>query len=303
MAHKTNGFRFDSADGRLRLHARDFGPRDAPLTLLCMGGLTRNGMDFSALASLLSRYRVIAVDQRGRGHSEWDPNPANYTPLVQSKDMFGLLDQLHLPQQNSSRLVLLGTSNGGLMAVIMGATQPERFSGIILNDVGPEVPIAGLRRIRDSLTGLTPPKSWSEATEQAKQVNEVAFPGNTTAAWETFARCTYIEDAGGTPVAAYDPAILQSLSNLDFTVELPGLWSLWPALSSIPMLAIRGELSDILPAALLKAMAARHPQTEVVTVPGRGHAPTLTEPAAFSAIQRFLERLEDQGKQKRSHPS
>ncbi len=282
---------FMSADGRLELYASDVGPRDAPLTVLCMAGLTRNSLDFAALARHLPRYRMISVDQRGRGRSQWDPEPANYTPLVQAGDMFVLLDKLGFNQQSGGP-VLLGTSNGGLMAMIMGATQPARFRGIILNDVGPVIPIAGLKRIRDAFSALSPVTSWSEAAEQARLVNKVAFPDYTRPDWDAFARCTYLEDPSGTPVAAYDPAIIQLLNNLDFTVELPNLWSLWPALGKIPLLAIRGELSDLLSADLLDAMVARHSRAEALVIPNRGHAPTLTEPMAVFRIEQFLQRLE-----------
>ena len=278
---------FLSADRRLRLHGFDHGPKNGPLTILCMGGLTRNSLDFTDLAKHLSGYRVLAVDQRGRGRSEWDPNPANYTPAAQAGDMFALLDKLEI-----ARVVLVGTSNGGLMSMIMGATQPSRVAGIILNDIGPEIPIAALKRISLSLAGLPPVKSWDEAADQARQVYEVALPNYTPGDWEDFAHRTYRKGENGTPVVAYDPALAQTLHDLDFTKELPDLWSLWPAIEGIPILAIRGAVSDILTKELLSAMVARHPRTQAVEVPDRGHVPMLDEPVAQAAIDAFLHGLE-----------
>ncbi len=149
MSNKPNEFTFRSADGRLQLFGRDYGPEVPPLTILCMGGLTRNSLDFSDLAKRLPDYRVIAVDQRGRGRSDWDPDPAHYTPLVQAGDMFALLDEWSV-----RRVALIGTSNGGLMALLMGSMQPERVIGMVLNDVGPELPAAALKRIGLSLARL-----------------------------------------------------------------------------------------------------------------------------------------------------
>ena len=252
-----------------------------------MGGLTRNLLDFSDLANHLSQYRVLSVDQRGRGKSNWDPDLANYTPTVQAGDMLALLDQLKI-----KRVVLIGTSNGGLMALLMGAIQAARVAGIILNDIGPEIPISALKRISISLTGLKPVKSWNEAAKQAKQINEIALPNYTEADWDAFARRTYFEDATGVPVPAYDPALIQVLNRLDFTTALPDMWPIWPAIAAIPILAIRGAISDVVTRELLDAMVARHPRTQAVEVPDRGHVPMLDEPVALKAIDAFLSGLE-----------
>jgi pimeloyl-ACP methyl ester carboxylesterase len=279
---------FPSADGTIRLHAEIWGPEKAPLTILCLHGLTRNGADFGSLAERLStRYRVITADQRGRGLSEWDSNPANYQPVAYVNDMFRLLDQLALP-----RVVLIGTSMGGIMSLIMAAAQPARVHAIVLNDIGPEVPNSGLRRLRDSLSTQAHIATWPDAAAQAQRVNGLAFPDYDAADWLAFARRTYAENALGRPVAAYDPNILKGLNEADLTAVPPNLWSLWDALGSIPTLAIRGQLSDILSPEIFTNMAARRPNLITVTIPNRGHAPMLDEPAAISAMDTFLDRLQ-----------
>ena len=277
-----------SADGSLRLHVEVRGPHDASLTVLCLHGLTRNGADFGFLAQHLSaRYRVITADQRGRGKSQWDPDPAKYHPGTYVADMFALLDGLAI-----DRVALIGTSMGGLMAMIMGASQPARLRGIVLNDIGPEVPVSGLKRLRRALNDRAPAATWAEAAQQAKRINEIAFPDYVDADWEVFARRTYVEDASARPVAAFDPAILKGLNAADLTVVPPDLWSLWKQLGSIPILAIRGALSDMITPQILDAMAAQHPNLTAFTIANRGHAPMLDEPAAVAAIDAFLKGLE-----------
>jgi pimeloyl-ACP methyl ester carboxylesterase len=288
MATPRADISFLSASGNLRLHAQVQGPKNAPLTVLCLPGLTRNVADFGFIADHLSaRYRVVMADQRGRGKSQWDPHVANYRPMTYVADMFGLLDHLAI-----LRVAAIGTSMGGIMAMIMGAMQPARLQGIVLNDIGPEVSAAGLRRLRHSLNDRTPATTWAEASFQAKRMNGVAFPDYGDADWEAFARRTYVEGPGGRPHPAFDPAILEGLNDTDPSAVPPDLWSQWRKLEIIPMLAIRGALSDIISAETLVTMAVRHPNLKAVTLANRGHAPMLDEPAAVAAIDAFLSRLE-----------
>ena len=278
---------FKSADGRLRLHGRDYGPRSAPLTILCMGGLTRGLLDFVDLTETFPQYRFLAIDQRGRGRSEWDPEVENYTPVVQMGDMFSLLDELAI-----DRVVLLGTSNGGLMAMLMAATQAPRVAGLILNDIGPSIPVEALIRIRESLSDRGVVKDWAEAAEQARRINAVALPDYTEQDWHGFARRTYLEDASGTPVVAYDPAITLPLAAMTEGMELPDLWPVWDTLGKTPTLIVRGTHSDVLTPGIFEEMLARHGDAESVVVPDRGHCPMLDEPAAVAALTGFLAQLE-----------
>ncbi len=282
---------FPGADGALRLHAEIRGPAGAPLTVLCLHGLTRNGADFDFLAGHLgARYRVITADQRGRGRSAWDPQPANYVPQTYAADMFALLDHLAI-----ERVAIVGTSMGGIIGMIMGAAQPGRLRGLVLKDIVPEIAAAGLRRLLDSVGGRAPSANWEEASLQARRINEIAFPDYGDADWDAFARRTYAEDASGRPVAAFDPAILAGLNNADLSAVQPTLWPLWDGLKGLPMLALRGALSDLLTPEILQAMVARHPALRAVTIANRGHAPMLDEPAAVAAIDEFLQTVEAMG--------
>ena len=288
MPARPTSVSFPSADGGLQLHAEIQGSVNAPLTVLCLHGLTRNCADFEFLAGHLgAHYRVITADQRGRGRSAWDPEPANYRPQTYAADMFALLDHLKI-----GRVAIVGTSMGGIIGMIMGAAQPGRLQGLVVNDIGPEIAVPGLQRLRDSLNGRGAAATWADASLQAKRLNEIAFPDYREADWDAFARRTYAEDASGRPVAAFDPAILDGLNGTDLTAVPPTLWSAWSALETLPILAIRGALSDILTPEILAAMAARHPALRSVTIANRGHAPMLDEPVAVAAIDEFLQHLE-----------
>ncbi|PLW69156.1 alpha/beta fold hydrolase [Pseudohalioglobus lutimaris] len=278
-----------SGDG-LRLYARDYPCRDEananPQTVLCMHGLTRNSADFAHLADHLSeRYRVVAVDNRGRGLSEYDAHVANYTPATYVQDMFTLLADLNIDQ-----VILCGTSMGGLMSFIMAAMQPARVRGMIINDIGPEVDQTGLDRIKNYVGKSRPVSSWPEAIVQAKEINAIAFPDFSDAEWEDFTRGIY-RDEGGVPVLAYDPAISQPMEDEESAAVPPDLWPVFEACSSIPMLVIRGENSDILALDCVKTMSEKHSGLRYFEVPGRGHAPTLNEAAARVAIDDFLKSL------------
>ncbi|MBW8882650.1 MAG: alpha/beta hydrolase [Asticcacaulis sp.] len=289
---------YQSADTRLKLYARDYGGTGMPV--LCMHGLTRNSADFEWIAAHLATalkqrsgsapekcYRVISVDQRGRGRSEWDPEPANYNPGVYVQDMFKLMSELGI-----ARAALIGTSMGGLMAIIMGSFAPQAVIGMVINDVGPEIDPAGLKRIAGYTGRGAPVMTWDEAAERAREVNEIAFPDYRHEDWLGFARRTYAVNADGQLAPAYDPAISNAFAAPQPNVAPPDLWGLWDTLDGIPILSLRGGLSDLLSAETVKQMAERHAGMQAVTVRGRGHAPMLDEPVAVAAMDAFLKDLE-----------
>ena len=288
MADYTDVY-YHSTDG-LRLYARDYPCRDrelaSPPVVLCMHGLTRNSADFAGLAEHLSEScRVVSVDNRGRGRSDYDSNISNYTPVTYVQDMFTLLAQLDL-----EKVILCGTSMGGLMSLMMAAMQPERVQGIIINDIGPEIDPVGLERIKGYVGKSGPVGNWDEAIAQARAINEVAFPDFSEQEWEDFTRGIYREDSG-VPVLAYDPAISQPMNDENSNAVPPDLWPLFDAITGIPMLVIRGESSDILAPGCVAAMREKKPDLAVAEIPLRGHAPTLNEPSSRTAIDEFLASL------------
>lgn len=275
---------YDSADG-LRLYARDYpGPEASTrLPVLCMHGLTRNSADFASIAAHLARSRrVISVDQRGRGRSDYDPTPANYTPATYVGDMFKLLDEQGLQQ-----VLLIGTSMGGLMSMLMANMQPARFPGIVINDIGPEIDPAGLDRIKRYVGRGHAIGSWAEAVAQTREINAVAFPNYSDEEWLRFTRGLYRE-VDGRPQLAYDAALAQPMLEEGGGAVPPDLWPLFENMTTIPMLVVRGEISDILAPACVARMRELSPTLRVAEVPDRGHAPMLDEPAAVAAIDDFL---------------
>jgi len=277
-------YRYRSACGTLDLFARIY-PGEGP-TLLLMHGLTRNSADFEPLVAHLDpKYRLIVPDQRGRGLSQWDPDPAQYRPDVYAQDMLALLDGLGI-----GRAGMIGTSMGGLMAMVMHALRPGLAQGIVFNDIGPVLDPEGIARIQGYVGPLGPMTGWDEAAERCRAINAAAFPDYGAADWLAFARRTCRVQADGTIAFAYDPAIAESISGDQPATVPPDLWPLWDSIAALPVLVVRGAISDLLAPTTVSAMAARHAGPfAAVDIPGRGHAPLLDEPVAIAAIADFLQ--------------
>lgn len=274
---------YQSIDG-LRLYAADYGPKDAALTVLCMHGLTRNHKDFEPLIRQLDLpCRFIAVDVRGRGLSDRDPNRA-YSPDVYVGDMITLLDELGV-----NKVTLIGTSMGGLMAMIMSQAMKDRIQGIVLNDVGPAVNPAGVKRIASYTSGIRSFPNWQAAADAIQSSQHTAFPNLTDPDWMDFAHQTCRETDAGQVMFDYDPAITENMdvSGPVWKINFM-MWRLFGRMKHIPLLTVRGEHSDILTSKTANLMCRRHKKCRLVTVPNRGHAPMLSEPEAVSAISDFL---------------
>ena len=275
-------YRFDTQDG-LRLFSRVYaGPNAAAPVVLCLHGLMRNGRDFEDLAThLAARYRVIVPDVRGRGLSARDPNFNNYQIPTYLGDLMPLFTGLGF-----QRVSIVGTSMGGLMAMVLAATQPRLVARIVLNDVGPELDPPGLERIRGYAGKSAPVRSWEEAVAQVRSIYGPVWPGLSDERWQRIARLSYRENAQGVPEADADPLIAERLR--DPKAAAPNLWPLWGVLAKVPILAIRGAQSDLLNAATLARMQCEKPDLEVLEVANRGHPPLLDEPECLAAIDQFL---------------
>jgi pimeloyl-ACP methyl ester carboxylesterase len=284
MQVNASDYFYDSADG-LRLYCRVYpAQRPGGLPVLCLPGLTRNSRDFADFAMRLSAEReVLTADLRGRGRSAWDPDPTRYQLPTYVQDVWSLLDARRL-----GRVVVVGTSLGALMGMVMAATEPDRTAGVVLNDAGPQFDPAGIRRIAGYAGKLPPVSSWAEAAAQAKSVYGLALPGLSDEAWLDYAHRSYRENAAGIPVPDMDPKISQAFAN---PATAPAdLWPLYAQIKGVPMLVIRGALSDLLSPATVARMVREKPDLEHVTVANRGHSPMLDEPECRAAIDAFLER-------------
>jgi len=273
---------YDSSDG-LRLYYRIYpAHRFGGLPVLCLPGLTRNSRDFSALAAhLRSGREVLTPDLRGRGRSAWDPDPSHYQLPTYVHDAWSLMDA-----RGVGRVLVIGTSLGALMGMVMAAMKPERIAGVVLNDAGPEFDPVGIRRIAGYAGKLPPVSSWAEAAAQAKSVYGLALPGLSDEQWLDFARRGYRENAAGVPIPDVDPKISEAIKSPS---AAPGdLWPLYAQIKGVPMLVIRGALSDLLSAAIVARMVREKPDLKQVTVENRGHTPLLDEPECLAAIDTFL---------------
>jgi len=274
-----------SKDG-LKLHYRDYaGPHERP-PILCLPGLTRNARDFEPVADRLAgEWRILAVEFRGRGQSEYDPDPANYVPHTYAADVLKLLDQLGIADA-----VFFGTSLGGIVTMLMSSTDPERIAGAVINDIGPVVEDTGIDRLRNYVGKGGVFANWAEARAAAATRNGIAFPHYSAEQWDAFARRMASERPDGTVRSDYDMAIAQPFATIKGTPDFdPG--PLIDGLTDKPVLLVRGETSDLLSIATAERMIATLPKAELVTVPGVGHAPILDEPEAVAGIDRLLAKV------------
>lgn len=274
-----------SADG-VRLHARDYpGDPERP-PLICLPGLTRNARDYGELASRLAdAWRVVAVDFRGRGESAAAKDPASYVPATYADDVEQMLGELGI-----ARFVAIGTSLGGLVLMLLAATEAGRLAGAVLNDVGPEIEPAGLQRIRGYVGRASSFPTWMHAARAVAEANRDVYPDWGIAEWLAMAKRLYRLTSSGKIVLDYDLKIAEPFR----TAEGAPPADLWPAfrtLAGVPVLLVRGERSDVLSAATAARMVAALPAAELVTVPRVGHAPTLAEPDALAGIDRLLARV------------
>ena len=276
-----------SRDG-LRLFYRDYpGSAERP-PLVCLSGLTRNSRDFADFAERYAgRFRVIVPDFRGRGLSDRDPQPERYNPKIYAADILALLDELEV-----DRAVFVGTSLGGIVAMLLAAIQPQRIAATILNDVGPDLDTSGLERIRTYVGRPVRFADWDEAARRARDISRGLPASNTHEDWLRVARRLFTED-GDAIILDYDMAIAE-VFNPPKNEEQPAfdMWPLYRALGHSPLLIVRGEASDLLSAEASAAMLEAIPAAELVTVPGVGHPPDLTEPVATVAIDAFLAQFD-----------
>jgi pimeloyl-ACP methyl ester carboxylesterase len=275
---------YTSSDG-LKLHYRDYsGPPGASFTVLCIPGLTRNARDFEDLAlHLAQKYRVLCAELRGRGLSEYAKDPSTYVPPVYLRDMEALLNSVGLAQ-----VAVIGTSLGGIVAMIMAGVMPQRMLGVVLNDIGPELDPAGLARIASYVGKTRPITNWDDAAAAVKMLDGTIFPGYTEADWQRMARRRFVQDETGAFRPDYDLNISKPFAGSAAQVNL---WPFFTRLKSIPALAIRGETSDLLSPQVFARMKEAVPHLRQAIVPSHGHAPHLDEPEALEAIDSFLAGL------------
>lgn len=263
---------FIAEDG-LKLHALTAGRTGSDhLPVICLPGISRTAEDFRELIEAFTSdwqhpRRIIALDSRGRGLSERDKNPANYSVGIELRDLLTLIRE-----EKIERAIFIGTSRGGILAMVLAAILPQAIAGTVLNDIGPVIEMEGLLRIKGYVGKIAQPKSWDEAMASLRNIMGASFPAFHENDWKQYARRTWDDDFE----PRSDPAISAALAEVDPKNPPPALWLQFEALAAAaPVLVIRGEHSDLLSRDTVREMEKRGADVASIEVPGQGHAPTL----------------------------
>lgn len=277
----------------MRLHLRDYGsPLDPGMPVVCLPGLARNGGDFGPLAESLAagaagkKRRVIAIDYRGRGESDFDRDWRHYDLTVEAADIIAQLSAVEVHEA-----IFVGTSRGGLHIMLLAARRPALVRGAVLNDVGPVIEAQGLSRIRQYLRRPASPNSLADAIDYLRKVMSAQFPALSDADYERYARASF-QKADGSFGATFDPNLVRPLEALRLDEPLPQSWALFEALADLPLLIIRGGNSDVLSAETFVEMARRHKNCATYVVEGQGHPPLLADTPSIARIAQFITQAE-----------
>jgi pimeloyl-ACP methyl ester carboxylesterase len=278
---------FVTAQDGLTLHVRRYGSGHACAhSIVCLPGLARTAADFHPLATALAAdpakpRLVLALDYRGHGQSQYDRNPNNYTIRVALADLSAVLAALEI-----TSAIFVGTSFGGVLAMMLAVLPPIAVAGVILNDIGPVIEPRGLVRIKQYVGKLPVPRTLEEGAEILRWWFNAQFPKLAPQDWIAFAQRTWREHRGAL-MPNHDLKLARALRGVSLE-RLPTLWDQFDALAHIPLMVIRGANSDMLASTTVNAMLARRGQLEVVVVPDQGHAPLLAEPKVIRRIAAFV---------------
>ena len=278
---------WDSEDG-LKLHYRDYAGDEGKLPVLCLHGLTRNARDFADLAAHIApTRRVIVPEMRGRGESDYAKDHASYEGMQYVADLECLL-----AAEGIDRWIAIGTSMGGLMTMMFAAKEPGRIAGALLNDIGPVIEAEGIAHIQGYVGHGRSFETWMHAARALREVHSAAYPKFGIEQWLDMAKRVMVLGQGGRIAFDYDMGLAEPFSSAEEDAPPPDLWPAFEALGEVPLVLVRGALSNILSEATAREMERRKPQLNVVTIADTGHAPLLNEPDALSAIDRLLEQVD-----------
>jgi len=267
-----------TAPGGVQLAYEDTGDG---LPVLCLAGLTRNARDFDDFAAACDmQLRLVRMDYRGRGGSD-HADPSTYTIPTEAADAVALLDHLGI-----EKAAILGTSRGGLIAMVLAASQKHRLSAVVLNDIGPELGKAGLDAIQGYVGKPPEARTYDETAASLEKANAAAFAGVPIARWRTCAERWFEETPGGMALR-YDPRLADAIKP-DPETPLPDLWPVFDALEGLPLGLVRGANSTLLEESTAAEMQRRRPDMAFANVPNRGHVPFLDEPEALAVIKQTL---------------
>jgi pimeloyl-ACP methyl ester carboxylesterase len=277
---------FVTTHNRLKLHVRSYGSRSSAVPVVCLPGLAGTAADFHSLAMALAtdpaqpRW-VVAPDYRGHGHSEYDSNPKNYTLGIDLADVSAVLSGLTMPPA-----IIIGSSIGGVLAMMLALSRPQAIAGVILNDIGPVIEPQGLLQMKAYVGKLPTPRDFAEGAEILRWLFAKRYRNLGPQDWLALAQCTW-RDRGGSLVPDYDVRLARTLE-MNWERSLPPLWDEFDALAGVPLMVIRGAHSKMLTSTTLQAMLAWRADVQVTIVPDQGHAPLLTGPNLIQRIAAFI---------------
>ena len=261
----------------------EWGPEDAERTVLCVHGLTRNGRDFDDLAAAMAGrgWRVACPDILGRGESEWLLDKESYAFPQYVSDCAQLIARL-----GGGPVDWVGTSMGGIIGQMAAAGQNAPIRRMVLNDIGPFLDKAGLKRIKGYVGNDPTFTTYEEAEAAINSVTDKFGPMN-AAQRARFCELSIRKRPNSTFTSNYDPKIAWLFKETEVVEDLD-MWSLWPSIAC-PVLVLRGSESDLLSEATAARMAAEGPKAEIYEVPDVGHAPALMSDAEIDRIVSFLD--------------
>lgn len=286
---------FFSAPDGLRLHVRAYGEAPNPrLPIVCLPGLARTEADFETLARRFaadpeSPRQVFALDYRGRGRSEHDRNWQNYDPRVELADLLAVTTALGI-----DHAIFVGTSRGGILTMLLAAARPTLIAGAVLNDIGPVIEPKGLMRIKGYVGKIPRPTSHADGIVVLRRLFSAQFPNLTEAQWMAWSKRSWEQRDGGL-VACCDPKLANTLKTVTADTLPPPLWAQFDALALMPVMVIRGMLSDVLSQETLAAMQARRDDLDILEITDQGHAPLLDDELSLERIAAFVKRCDEAG--------
>ena len=280
MAMTSRSHRALGPHGFHRVHYTEWGDPDNPKVLICVHGLTRTGRDFDFLAAALeNEYRVICPDVVGRGQSDWLNDKSDYTYPLYVNDMAMLLARI-----DAERIDWVGTSMGGLIGIFLASYTGSPIHKMVINDIGPRIPAAGLQRVA-TYVGQVVTFDSIEKMEKFLRTIAATFGNLSDEQWRhmTIHGARQLED--GRYTFAYDPGIAKNFRTLD--LKDIDLWSMWDAIHC-PTLVLRGEHSDVLDHSDAVTMTERGPKATLIEFPGMGHAPALMADDQIAVVRNWL---------------
>ncbi len=272
----------------LNLYYRIYGEETAQPPIVCLSGLTRNSQDFDGFAKQFSGSRqIFTLDYRGRGKSDWDSDYKNYDPQTYLADVMTFLTLADI-----ETAIFLGTSLGGILTIALAGLAPQFVTAVILNDIGPEVSSEGSARIAGYVGEDVRFESLQDVAQAQKEMYQSAYPDVDESYWLETSNVGFIYDETDKNYRAnYDLALGKAMIEQLEMSEPVDLWPFFETLKNKPTLAIRGALSDVLSEEVFEKMKTVLPEMSHLTLPNRGHVPTLTEPECLNTIQQFLDSL------------